>query len=72
MSLLIVGTEVSTRMRRGLRRKSTYQRSSRNFACHYGSPMNSQCRGESWAAELPDDIDDPRVVGSLPDEPTQV
>jgi hypothetical protein len=34
--------------------------------------MNGERRGESWTAELPDDIDDPRVVGRLPDEPTQV
>jgi hypothetical protein len=34
--------------------------------------MNGERRGEPGTAELTDDIDDPRVVGSLPDEPTQV
>lgn len=34
--------------------------------------MNGERRGEPWTAELPDDIDDPCVVGCLPDEATQV
>lgn len=34
--------------------------------------MNGEYRSESWTAELSDDIDDPRVIGRLPDEPTQV
>jgi len=34
--------------------------------------MNRERRGEPWTAELPDDIEDPRVVGSLSDDATQV
>ena len=34
--------------------------------------MNGERRGEPWAAEPLDDIEDARVVGSLPDQPTQV
>lgn len=46
--------------------------SSRNFSGYHGPPMNRERRGEPWTAELSDDIDNPRVVGSLPDEPTKV
>jgi hypothetical protein len=50
--------------------KSARQGLRRDLASHHSPPMNSKRRGEPWAAELPDDVDDPRIVVSLPDEPT--
>ena len=47
-------------------------RSWRDLAGQHGSPMNCERCGEPGTAELPDDIVDSRVVGCLPDEPTQV
>lgn len=46
--------------------------SSHDLARHHSTPMNGERRCKPRASELPDDIEDARVVGGLPDEPTQV
>jgi len=46
--------------------------SSCDLACQHSSSMNRERRGEPRTAELPDGVQDARVVGSLSDDATQV
>lgn len=47
--------------------KSTCQGLRRDLTCHHGPPMNRECRGEPWTAELPDDVENASLIGRLPD-----
>jgi len=46
--------------------------SPRNLPRHHGLTVHGKGCGEPWTAELPDDVNDARIVGGLTDCPAQV
>ena len=60
-------------MRLHISKPGTFKaRSSRNLPRQHSPAMHSQDRREPLASELPDHVDDPGLVASMPDQATQV